>query len=44
MKLTIKEVCDENLEIPLQFKEPFDDNDDYLMSGLITAWKLDSLN
>ena len=44
VKLTIKEMCDENLEIPLQFKGPFDDDDDYLMSGLITAWKLDLIN
>lgn len=44
VKLTIKEMCDEILEIPLQFKGPFDDDDDFLMSGLITAWKLDSLS
>lgn len=44
LKLSIKEMCDETLEIPLQFKGPFDDDDDYLMSGLITAWKVDSLN
>ena len=44
VKLSIKEMCDETLEIPLQFKGPFDDDDDYLMSGLITAWKVDSLN
>lgn len=43
VKLTIKEMCDETLEIPLQFKGPFDDDDDFLMSGLITAWKVDSI-
>ena len=34
--------CGDNLEIPLQFRGPFDSDDDYLVNGLITAWKMDS--
>ena len=34
LKLSIKGMCDEALEIPLQFKRPFDDDDDYLVDLL----------
>ena len=45
VKLSIKEMLDDSLDVPLhdQFKGPFDSDDDLLMSGVITAWRLDSL-
>ena len=43
VKVSIKELFSCDLEIPLQFKGPFD-NDDILTSGLVTAWKQDSLS
>ena len=40
VKLSIKEMLDDSLDVPLQFKGPFDSDDDLLMSGVITAWRV----
>lgn len=41
IKLSIKEMERKDLQVPLQIKGPFDD--DFLESGIITAWKLSDI-
>ena len=41
IKLSIKEIEQKDLQVPLQIKGPFDD--DFLESGIITAWKLSDM-
>lgn len=37
VKVSIKEIDQKDLQVPLQIKGPFDD--DFLQCGIITAWK-----
>ncbi len=42
VNITVNSIC--NTKVPLQIEGPFDEEDDVLIPGLVTAWKLVDLS